>query len=201
MSSYSVPNPLVHPYHPDNLSILYLNYVYYGFVVVNVLQNNHHTVESVCIIVTFLTIFLSIMAACFKLSSLVKAALNVLCCILAPSCGGRLYGNAGVLQSPKFKQLYPFTITCTWVLEVGPSSNIDIQLTASFHNEDCKSSLLFRDGLSYNSSPIKIYCKNTTSSFISKGSTLYIEHKIEQNTESTFLVNWFERTKSSFKGL
>ena len=107
-----------------------------------------------------------------------------------------------MLESPKFSRLYPFTTTCTWVLEVGPSSSIDLQLVAaSFYKEDCNSSLLIRDGLSYNSKPINVFCRNaTSSSFKSNGNTVYIEHKIEPNAKSQFVLKWFERTDNSFKG-
>ena len=123
--------------------------------------------------------------------------------IAAPTCGGRLYGNFGNLESPKFSRLYPFPITCTWVLEVGPFSTIDFQLlSASFYNENCESSLVIRDGISYDSKQIGMYCKNVSSStFKSQRHIVYIEQTIEQNTESSFELNWLERTQNSFQGM
>ena len=108
-----------------------------------------------------------------------------------------------MLRSPKFNSTYPFTITCTWTIEVGPASVIDLQLLAAlFQHEDCRSSLLIRDGLSFNSKQIKMFCKNqTASSFKSSGNAVYIEHRIEENTNSQFVLSWFEQTENSFKGL
>lgn len=122
---------------------------------------------------------------------------------IAPSCGGRLYGSTGLLESPKFDRRYPFTITCTWILEVGPKSAIDFQLdTAKFDNSSCGSHLLFRETIDSTSKLIKKYCQDPGfTTFESQGNLVYIEHKIEKDKDSMFRFTWRERTDNSFRGI
>ncbi|XP_065052552.1 cubilin-like isoform X5 [Rhopilema esculentum] len=120
----------------------------------------------------------------------------------APKCGGRLYGSSGVLESPKFSRKYPFSITCTWILEVGPLSEIEIRpVSANFYGSQCSSShLLFRDGISSNSRPLKRLCEEENMlPFKSERSTLYIELKIDENKEVDFKINWKEKSVQSLK--
>lgn len=122
--------------------------------------------------------------------------------LLAPPCGGRLYGSSGLLESPKFEGRFPFTVSCTWILEVGPSSSISFMGTfKGLHTRDCQSSLLFRDGMNSTSPLIKNFCRSVRSlSFTSRGNVVYIEHKVAKHTESSFQFRWQEKTRNSFQG-
>ena len=122
--------------------------------------------------------------------------------LVAPQCGGRLYGSSGSLTNPTFNRQYPFAMTCTWILEVGPSSKIDLQLNfASFGREDCSSFLMIRDGMRADSRVLKKFCKyEAPYNLRSQGNMVYIEQHIKENEEPRFSMTWRERTDRPYSG-
>ena len=125
--------------------------------------------------------------------------------LVAPVCGGRLFGNSGMIRNPRFSRSYPFGITCIWVVEVGQTSAMDVNLVSSnFNNRDCsKSYLLLRHGMSASGDEIAKYCRPGAAQTVTTlGNTMYVEYRLgEGDSGKDFVLSWKERNRDSSKGL
>lgn len=96
-----------------------------------------------------------------------------------------LNGTSGTLLSPKYPQIYPPNMTCTWIITVPKGEFVRLKLTSFYLEDSCIGAKLeIGDGKNSSSDLLKSFCgKKFESSLFSSGHYLWVRFMSPDNKD------------------